>query len=211
MGVEVETAGDGRAGVDRALGGGFDLVLMDMQLPVLDGYGAAGELRRAGYDRPIVALTAHAMADDRARCLGAGCTDYLTKPIDVHRLFETLARHLPAGPSSDASPLVSLFADDSGLAPLVRKFVDSLPEKVAGFRAAVAESDLAAVESQAHQLRGVGTMYGFPAVTETCALVEAAVKEGHDPELIGELVEEFAGLCDRIGRGGDGLPPGGPR
>jgi len=210
MGVEVETAADGRAGVDRAIVGVFDLVLMDMQLPVLDGYGAAAELRRAGYDRPIIALTAHAMADDRARCLDAGCTDYLTKPIDVRRLYETLAQHIPARPS-ETSPLVSLFADDTGLAPLVRKFVDSLPGKVADFRAAVAASDRAAIESQAHQLRGVGSMYGYPAVTETCALVEAAVKEGEDLELIAELVEEFAELCDRIGRGGDGLPPGGPR
>jgi CheY-like chemotaxis protein/HPt (histidine-containing phosphotransfer) domain-containing protein len=206
MGVEVETAADGRAGVDRALGGGFDLVLMDMQLPVLDGYGAAAELRREGFGGPVIALTAHAMADDRARCLASGCTDYLTKPVDVRRLYETLARHLPAR-TPDAPPVVSLFADDAGLAPLVRKFVESLPEKVAGFRDAIASSDLSAIESQAHQLRGVGSMYGFPAVTETCALVEEAAKEGRGKDLIAELVEEFAELCGRIGRGGDGPPP----
>ncbi|MDR3621884.1 MAG: ATP-binding protein [Paludisphaera borealis] len=208
MGVEVETAGDGRTGVDRALGGGFDLVLMDMQLPVLDGYGAAGELRRAGFEKPIIALTAHAMSEDRGRCLRSGCTEYLTKPVDVRRLYETLAQQLSIR-ASDSPPVVSRYAADSGLAALVRKFVASLPGKVARFREAVAANDLAEIESQAHQLRGVGTMYGFPAVTETCALVEAAVREGRDLDLIAELVEEFADLCERIGRGVDEPRPEG--
>ena len=107
MGVDVETAGDGQAGVDRALGGGFDLVLLDMQLPVLDGYGAAGALHRAGFDKPIIALTAHAMAEDRDRCLRAGCTDYLTKPVDVSRLFEALARQ-PSPPIGRRACMVAL-------------------------------------------------------------------------------------------------------
>ena len=203
MGVDVETAGDGRAGVDRALGGGFDLVLLDMQLPVLDGYGAARALRQAGFEKPIIALTAHAMSDDRGRCLRAGCTDYLTKPVEVPRLFETLSRHLPSRPV-DAPPgahLVSQYADDPGLAPLVARFIASLPGKAAGFRDAIASNDLAEVQSQAHQLRGVGSMYGFPAITETCGLMEEAVREARDVELMAELIDEFAVLCEQIVRG----------
>ena len=104
-GAELTLADNGRIGVERATaaaaaGRPFDLVLTDMQMPELDGYGLAAALRRGGLTVPIVALTAHAMAGDREQCLAAGCTDYLVKPIDRVVLVRMIARLTAAGDGS---------------------------------------------------------------------------------------------------------------
>ncbi len=72
----------------------FDLVLMDMQMPVMDGFTAAGILRQKGYQQPIIALTADAMKGTESRCLNAGCTGFLTKPIDMDNLIQSLSEVL---------------------------------------------------------------------------------------------------------------------
>jgi CheY-like chemotaxis protein len=97
-GAEVEFADEGLMAVRMAIEAEkqqcpFSVVVMDMQMPVLDGYQAAMRLRESGYRRPIIALTAHAMPGDRQKCLEAGCTDYAAKPIDRRRLIQMIGRH----------------------------------------------------------------------------------------------------------------------
>ena len=101
LGAEVHVADNGQSGLDLALnaeadGQPFDLILMDMQMPVLDGYSAVRRLRGLGYAHPIVALTANAMGGDQQKCLAAGCDDYATKPINRTQLFELIVRHTRA-------------------------------------------------------------------------------------------------------------------
>ncbi|ADB16088.1 PAS/PAC sensor hybrid histidine kinase [Pirellula staleyi DSM 6068] len=100
-GASVELVDNGEKALQRALEGAFDIVLMDMQMPVMDGYEATRQLRSAGYAQPIVALTAHAMAGDRQKCIEAGCTEYATKPIDRAQLIGLIARLTAAQSASD--------------------------------------------------------------------------------------------------------------
>jgi two-component system, cell cycle response regulator DivK len=88
-GFEVAMAVDGKQGVDMARAGGYDLILMDMSLPEIDGWEATRQLRAAPETKvvPIIGLTAHAMAGDREKALEAGCNDYDTKPVELPRLL----------------------------------------------------------------------------------------------------------------------------
>jgi two-component system cell cycle response regulator DivK len=98
QGYEVVAAQDGAAGVDRAASERPHIILMDMSLPVLDGWEATRRLKAdpATREIPIIALTAHAMAEDREKAMAAGCDDYDTKPIDLPRLIEKIKKLLPA-------------------------------------------------------------------------------------------------------------------
>ena len=99
-GAQVTIVADGLAAVEAALqarddGCPYDLILTDMQMPVMDGYAATEMLRSQGYCGPVVAVTAHAMSGDREACLASGCDDYVSKPIRRAELFEVIGRHCP--------------------------------------------------------------------------------------------------------------------
>ena len=107
FGLEVVSVNNGAEAVEAALSAAeshqpFDVVLMDMQMPVMDGYQATATIRRAGYLRPVIAVTANALSGDREKCLAAGCDEFLSKPIDFHQLHSLLRCLL-----SERSPTVS--------------------------------------------------------------------------------------------------------
>ncbi|MEZ5739635.1 MAG: ATP-binding protein [Burkholderiaceae bacterium] len=165
VGITVTEAEDGRQACDKARQGDFDLVLMDMQMPVLDGYSATRELREAGLSIPIIAFTAHALTGFDKEIREAGCDGYLTKPIDIDAMFELLGSHLngervthaqaatdprtiesarppdaaPVTPDADG-PLVSRLAGQQRLHAIVDSFVVRLPERIQQMREALAEA-----------------------------------------------------------------------
>ncbi|WP_176736306.1 response regulator [Oligoflexus tunisiensis] len=93
FGAMVDTASDGSEAVNKALGGNFDVVLMDIQMPGTDGLEATAQLRRQGYNKPILALTAHAMKEEQGRCLNAGCDAHLSKPVNFRSLVTSIAEY----------------------------------------------------------------------------------------------------------------------
>ena len=94
LGLEVVIAANGKEAIEKALQESWDLILMDIQMPVMNGFEAVRKLRQDGITTPVVALTAHAMPGDRKKCLGAGCDDYISKPFEMKELQEVLSSHI---------------------------------------------------------------------------------------------------------------------
>ena len=136
LGLDVALAGDGREAVTRASEEHFEVILMDIQMPVMDGYEAVHAMRESGRTLPVVALTANAMKGYERRILEAGFSHYHTKPIDVEKLTEMLAPLLGGerveSAEPDASPLVGTLAG----ARFVERLDERLPERDAALAAA---------------------------------------------------------------------------
>ena len=211
-GVEVVEAQDGREGVHAALRQSFDLILMDMQMPVMDGYTAARTLRDLGLTLPIIALTAHAMKGDADKCLAAGCTDYVAKPVDADVLLRAVARgledsspsspHPPCAPAptlSSNEPLAcSLPLDDAEFREIASDFVATLQEKLKAMESAMATRNQTELARLAHWLKGAGGTAGFAAFTEPAKRLENSAREARWDQAATEL-ERLRNLADRIG------------
>jgi CheY-like chemotaxis protein/HPt (histidine-containing phosphotransfer) domain-containing protein len=212
-GAQVEVLGNGQLAVERLMaatgpGSEFDVVLMDMQMPVLDGYEATARLRGEGYAGPIIALTAHAMEGDRAKCLQAGCDDYATKPIDSGRLVESIlaqTRRAAATAGADSlstleisGPMQSTFHDDPDMIELVEEFSRALPERIAAIESAFAARDFQTLRRLAHQLKGAGSGYGFPSITSTAQEVEGAIAGTTAAPDLAEKVAELIAVCRSV-------------
>jgi len=111
-GLEVDEAENGEVAVTKASSGSYDLLLMDMQMPVLDGFSATRMLREQGLRQPIVALTANVTEQDRQQCQAAGCTGFLSKPINIDLLLNTLAEYLPTQTETGSTTQTLNFLDD---------------------------------------------------------------------------------------------------
>jgi CheY-like chemotaxis protein/HPt (histidine-containing phosphotransfer) domain-containing protein len=192
-GAIVDVAVNGREAVAMALnsklaGNQHDLILMDMQMPELDGYGATSELRRRGYTGPIVALTAHAMSTDRDKCLISGCNDYMSKPVQRQALLGLVSKFFTRKEQAISPPLAeaiapaktlrSPLADEPQFAGVLAGFVSRLPLTVAELRHCMESNTLPELSRAAHKLRGAGGSYELQELTDAASVVEDDLAAG---------------------------------
>ena len=208
-GAEVIFAEDGRVGVEAAAADRFDLILMDMQMPVLDGYQATRQIRMAGYDGPILALTAHALRGEAETSLEAGCDAHLTKPIDHEALLATIREHLPGGRfdqpraavSECGAPTLTLTSmlpmDDPEFREIVEEFLVTLAERLLAMRSAWEFDDRDALGRLAHWLKGAAGTVGFDAFTAPARQLEFYAKQGSQEDA-GHVLREIEALAGRI-------------
>jgi PAS domain S-box-containing protein len=225
LGYNCEAVINGAEAVEAAGRGGFDLVLMDCAMPVMDGYEATRRIRQSSRPLlPIVALTASAMSSDRERCLSEGMDDYLTKPVELVRLAAVLAKWVPAAgpaapppalPDACAEPAPAIFnvdsllrrlMDDRELAQTILKaFLSDAPSQLEILRARIDESDAASTRLQAHGFKGAAATVGADVLHPIAFEMESAAAAGRMdlcPGLLARAREEFERFRSTVERDG---------
>jgi PAS domain S-box-containing protein len=212
LGYSADVAVNGMEALDALRRGRYDVVLMDVEMPVMDGLEAARRIHREwpGGARPrIVAMTANAMQGDRETCLAAGMDDYLSKPIRPHELAAALARgaRVPAGADlhldlSALGHLEATMGEPALAAELVDTFLREAPSLLTTLRSADWAEQAEELRRAAHTLKSNARIFGATALADLCQTLETSAKDGtlDDPaELVGRIEDEFARVERALG------------
>ncbi|MGE5489684.1 MAG: response regulator [Actinomycetota bacterium] len=226
-GFTVDIAGHGGHALEMLAGNAYDLVLMDMQMPVMDGLAATRAIRAREEWRslPVVAMTANAMSGDRDRCLSAGMNDHVAKPIEPSELWEALRKWIrprpglggaakPSGPASAigvaaalagvpgldvASGLKRVLGKEASYVSILEKFVAGQRATAQAIRDALGADDRATAEGLAHSVRGGAGNIGAVRVAALAGELESALRVGTARESVDPLVDALAGaLADLV-------------
>jgi len=220
-GMTVETADNGRIAVDLVAQNPYDLILMDVQMPEMDGITATQKIRRlkSGGQVPIVAMTANVMQQDRQACLDAGMNDFVPKPITPSFLWAALKRWLPVRPARSPVDREQGIAALEGRQALyhtaVRRFVQDNRETAVQVRQAWAAGDHPTVRRLAHTVKGLAATLAAEGLRAAAEALEAASAEGTAAEPVVEAFgQALAEVLTDLGRPEDGTnasppPPGG--
>ena len=226
-GLVVDEAENGQVAIDLALDTEYDLILMDVQMPVMDGFSATKILRDRGLQQPIIALTANAMKGFEKECLEIGFSDYFTKPIDIDSFITNLAAVLEARPlekseqlspsghvvsaepspdaAEDKTPIEStLSGKNAQFTELVNSFTVRLGDKLQEMSDAYGSQNYQEMANLAHWLKGAGGTVGFDCFTHPAAALETAAKAGDAKQII-DSMRNIWQMAERI-PGVDGLP-----
>ena len=202
----VDIAENGAIACEKFAAGDYDMVLMDRQMPVMDGLTATRAIRKweqANHrlPTPIIALTAAALKGDREKCIAAGCTAFLTKPIKQEVLLQTIIEHsIVAPPSStleNRQTETILVHANPRFADLIPGFLQNRRQDIIEVLDALERGDFEAVENLAHGMKGAGGSYGFQAITDIGAALEQAAKTA-DTDMSRKWVGELTRYLDCV-------------
>jgi len=223
LGYQVHAVTNGAEALEAVQHGRYDLVLMDCEMPVMDGFEATCRIRKSIHPAiPIIAVTADAMVSDRDRCLNAGMNDYLAKPVELEKLAEVLAKWLPAsgavaqtpGPRGrgqadgvfDAEAFLQRLMGDRQLAgALLRGFLQDAPSQLHKLRQRLDEADAPGARSQAHALKGAAATVAAEGLHAVALAMERAGTEGHLDRCVALLpcaMDEFERFKKTLERAG---------
>ncbi|WP_291842266.1 PAS domain S-box protein [Maricaulis sp.] len=180
LGLEPEIVADGAAAVQAVDSGTYDLIIMDVGMPVMDGLEASRLIRAAGYATPIIALTAHALSENRKQTRAAGMNGFLTKPIRSKDLSRELEKWLPRAEAAHHIVLSAAHIDEqwdgdaAGYAFVLRIFVRELRERLGRISESLLAGDTAKVQYEAHAIKGGASNVGADALSHAAARLEQA-------------------------------------
>jgi CheY-like chemotaxis protein/HPt (histidine-containing phosphotransfer) domain-containing protein len=194
-GYDVSVADNGREAVDLVRHSEFDVVLMDVQMPELDGFEATAMLRAAEAETtkrlPIIAVTAHAMEGDRQRCLEAGMDDYVSKPIDPDKLEAAIQRWTGQLPDFEHSRALDLArGDESILESIVKLFLEQTPERLEAIHRALDASDTESLERTAHAMEDAAVTLAMPRLRDVAHRIAVLSRRG-ELDQAASLVKEL--------------------
>jgi signal transduction histidine kinase/CheY-like chemotaxis protein len=199
LGFSCKAVGDGLEAIEAALAEPYTVVLLDMDMPFMDGYETVRVLRERGYTRPVIGFTAHQAGAPVERALIEGCDDVLSKPVSLERMREVLAP-LAGGASAPRPPAGAdaiRVSVDGRLRALAVRFLGNCARDVQRLRAAVDGSDFSAARAIGHSLGGVGGSYGFDEITRIGRAIEERSLRS-DAAAIGGLVTQLEDYLSRV-------------
>jgi len=193
----VVTANNGAEAVEAFKKQRPSLILMDMEMPVMDGYSATRAIREldGGQDVPIIAMTAHEGAEEIRRCMEAGCTGYLGKPIRRQVLLETIYKYTAASGESEKEETIkdkTVVYIDPDIEELIPEFLKNISENAHEIKKLIVKEDMEAIRVIGHSMKGSGGSYGFDEITRIGRAIEEAAKAANKDEIVrfnDELVE----------------------
>lgn len=196
------TCSDGAEAIEQANQQKFDLILMDLNMPEMDGLEATKLIRSQGKNRTtvIVMLTASIDRDDKLACLDVGCDDFISKPIKKKALLKKIGRFVQQKKQLDIAAhggqIISFQAEDPDYQKMVTIFVTNLPKRIEEMQEALDEKNLQDLSFKVHSMKGLGGFAGFPVYTEMAKTIEQMISDDQI-ESIQEQLDEMVQLCQR--------------